>query len=477
MPDCPCHPSPRPLTRRQVLVGGAAATGALALTGLPVGAAAEGDMVPIVSRGTPRAIHPDGDGGVTRAWSDVHPRSEKHVRPIMHPIAGTNTSLDNYRISSRPTHEGVDVMANKMVKLLACVSGTVVELRHRATPSGSSMNSLYIKGDDGWHYCYLHINNDQPSTDDGRNRVDQAWGPALRTYATSATAMNEVAARGHRVRKGEHIAYIGDSGNAENAGSHLHFEIRLPAGSLWDAAAVNPQYSLDAAEPAREIASVPPETFTPWDNARAFVTRQYRDLLGRTPGDEELGYWVDRLNSGEWTPQQFMEFMLIGGECDEKVHAVTRLYQAYFLRLPDQDGFGYWVGRRREGTTLAWISNFFASSSEFGSRYGSLDDARFVDRVYQNVLGREPDAAGRQFWLDKLRAGSTRGWVMTQFSESPENRSATRRPAHIVGAHGCMLRRMPMPEEILTWTPHTNIDMLHMMRMGTEYAQVVATTP
>jgi hypothetical protein len=51
-----------------------------------------------------------------------------------------------------------------MLKLLSCVNGTIVELRHQA-----GGNSLYIKGDDGWYYCYLHINNDRPGTDDGSN--------------------------------------------------------------------------------------------------------------------------------------------------------------------------------------------------------------------------------------------------------------------------------------------------------------------
>ncbi len=65
-------------------------------------------------------------------------------------------------------------MGRKMQPLVSAVDGTVVVLRHQA-----SGNSLYIKGDDGWYYDYLHINNDTPGTDDGANRFDHAFAPGL----------------------------------------------------------------------------------------------------------------------------------------------------------------------------------------------------------------------------------------------------------------------------------------------------------
>lgn len=56
--------------------------------------------------------------------------------------------------------------------------------------------------------------------------------------------------RGARVSAGQLIGWVGDSGNAENVGSHLHFEIHLPSGE-----AINSYESL--------LAAAHPGTFDP----------------------------------------------------------------------------------------------------------------------------------------------------------------------------------------------------------------------
>lgn len=104
---------------------------------------------------------------------------------------------------------------------------------------------------------------------------------------------------------------------------------------------------------------------------------------------------------------------------------VYRLYRAYFLREPDRGGFDYWVNAYRSGYPLNKISNDFARSEEFRGRYGSLDNRQFLDRVYANVLGRQPDQGGYSYWLDQMNRGMLRGYVMIYFSDSAEFRSKT----------------------------------------------------
>ena len=106
--------------------------------------------------------------------------------------------------------------------------------------------------------------------------------------------------------------------------------------------------------------------------------------------------------------------------------SVYRLYRAYFLREPSAAELTYWADRYANGNaTLASISDFFARSNEFKNRYGSLTNAQFVDLVYQNVLGRPADAAGRAHWIAQLDKGQSRGSVMIGFSESGEFVKAT----------------------------------------------------
>ncbi len=112
--------------------------------------------------------------------------------------------------------------------------------------------------------------------------------------------------------------------------------------------------------------------------------------------------------------------------CIEVTDSVTRLYSAYFLRWPEIDGFNYWLGQYRSGArNLDLMSQFFSVSSEFQSRYGNLTNSQFVELVYFNVLGRGPDAAGRNYWVSRLDTGLSRGTMMIFFSESEEYVLAT----------------------------------------------------
>ncbi|MFV0256961.1 MAG: DUF4214 domain-containing protein [Acidimicrobiales bacterium] len=99
---------------------------------------------------------------------------------------------------------------------------------------------------------------------------------------------------------------------------------------------------------------------------------------------------------------------------------VSRLYEAYFLRPPDSGGYQYWLGVRALGSSIDQVSAEFAASQEFRDRYGSLNNAQFVDLVYRNVLGRAPDPSGFTFWNAQLAAGVSRGAIMAGFSDSPE---------------------------------------------------------
>ena len=108
----------------------------------------------------------------------------------------------------------------------------------------------------------------------------------------------------------------------------------------------------------------------------------------------------------------------VGGSC-------YRLYKAAFNRSPDHSGLGFWIDQMDMGMQLSEVSSRFIDSHEFKLLYGeSPSNNIFLTNVYTNVLGREPDSGGFDWWLAELENNVTKTWtkVLMDFSESPENR-------------------------------------------------------
>ncbi|PRY76725.1 DUF4214 domain-containing protein [Marivita geojedonensis] len=87
--------------------------------------------------------------------------------------------------------------------------------------------------------------------------------------------------------------------------------------------------------------------------------------------------------------------------------ALTELYVAYFNRAPDAVGLFFWGDQLAGGMSLNQIAAYFFDQPETRALYGAAEDMTvFVTSVYQNVLGRDPDAAGMAYWLDLLESDS-----------------------------------------------------------------------
>ena len=108
--------------------------------------------------------------------------------------------------------------------------------------------------------------------------------------------------------------------------------------------------------------------------------------------------------------------------CDEYSDSLARLYRAGLDRAPDQGGFEFWLNAYTSGQwTFTGMAQFFVTSDEFQASYGDLSDADFVRQLYRNVLGREAEAPGVEFWTAEMVGGMTRPVVLMRFAESPEN--------------------------------------------------------
>jgi hypothetical protein len=418
--------------------------------------------LPLVGVSLPSTLASLVDGAPqSRAFGFPAPDlTSKITRDITFPVQGEVSWVDTFgacRDGCSRYHEGQDLMGQKLQRLIACRDAVVVALDH-----DSGGNALYLQDDDGWYYAYLHINNDSPFTDDGKNPIEWAFAPGIK--------------EGVRVRRGQFIAYMGDSGNAESVGAHCHFEMRKPTSrGVWHSQAVNAKYSLLAAKPPPP--RVPPETFTPWDNSHDYVLQQYADFFGTPPDDRALGYYTTVLDAGSHNPDWLIQVLLQADGCQNQAGAVARLYNAYFGRYPDTSGFAYWLQSVRGGRRLSEIAQHFATSSEFVRTFGDLSNEEFVDTVYLNVLGRRADSGGRAYWVGRLDDGSLgRGRLMIDFSESSENRRRLRIPINVVLLYGLMVRRIPSRDEInqavmsIATETSTHQDLIRSLRLSDEYA-------
>ena len=103
-----------------------------------------------------------------------------------------------------------------------------------------------------------------------------------------------------------------------------------------------------------------------------------------------------------------------------------RLYNAAFKRLPDPDGLKYWIKNfsSKIDDERAVASSFLASE-EFKQRYGeNVSNAKYVETLYTNVLGRNYDQDGYNYWLGNLNNGTeTKHELLLGFAESEENKA------------------------------------------------------
>ena len=190
-------------------------------------------------------------------------------------------------------------------------------------------------------------------------------------------------------------------------------------------------------------------------NAKLFAMQQYRDFLGREGDWPGIDYWTFQV--GPASRAFVIESFFKSEEFQGMASPLARLYFAYFLRVPDYAGLDFWLRYRRAGHTLDEISAFFAQSAEFQTNYGALDNGQFVTLVYQNVLGRAPDAGGFAFWKNELDTGArTRGQVMLGFSESEEYGGSSGSMVYVAMMYFGMLRREPDPQGFAFWVDYRN---------------------
>src|SRR5665213_1244997 len=165
-----------------------------------------------------------------------------------------------------------------------------------------------------------------------------------------------------------------------------------------------------------------------------FIAQLYETVLLRAGSTSDIDGWAGELDSNLLSQSQVITDFVTSTEAQTEVLPIVRLYQAFFDRAPDPTGLSFWVNALRNSgpafspgynAELTAIATGFASSAEFHSLYGATPaPSSFVASLYQDILGRAPDAGGDAFWVNQLNAaGNTaaaQGAVALSFANSAE---------------------------------------------------------
>jgi peptidase M23-like protein len=132
---------------------------------------------------------------------------------IIFPVVGQVQYVDDFGAPrAGGVHQGNDLVSAKRSPAVAAEAGTVKYW----TTSRTAGCMLYLYGESGTIYYYIHLNNDLTLKNDNRGKC---------VKGVAYTVKN-----GARVQAGQQIAYVGDSGDADGGASHLHFEVHPGGG-------------------------------------------------------------------------------------------------------------------------------------------------------------------------------------------------------------------------------------------------------
>ncbi len=136
--------------------------------------------------------------------------SSQAVPRIIFPVVGPVTYQNDFGDPrGRTSHQGIDIMAAKKSLVVAVEDGKVVFW----TSSSSAGCMLYLYGRSGTMYEYIHLNNDRTMKNDNRGKC------------VAGTSYAKGLKNGAKVKAGQPIGFVGDSGDANGIDSHLHFEV------------------------------------------------------------------------------------------------------------------------------------------------------------------------------------------------------------------------------------------------------------
>lgn len=101
--------------------------------------------------------------------------------------------------------------------------------------------------------------------------------------------------------------------------------------------------------------------------------------------------------------------------CGQSGADIVRLYRAFFGRVPDAAGLQYWSDQYLL-SDMQNVSYWMSQSDEYQNTWANTTDRDYIGKLlYENLLQRQPDPGGYDFWLKDLakagRVDQVRFWI------------------------------------------------------------------
>ena len=133
-----------------------------------------------------------------------------------------------------------------------------------------------------------------------------------------------------------------------------------------------------------DIPGIGPTSGGPWGTA-------YQDLIGISTIDGFDGH------SLLWTASRI---------------EAARYYATILDRAGELSGIDFWASY--DGViTNTQLADSLLNSAEGQAIYGNTTDEQFIERMYENVVGRHSDSSGMSFYLNYLSQGHSRGQLIS----------------------------------------------------------------
>lgn len=172
-----------------------------------------------------------------------------------------------------------------------------------------------------------------------------------------------------------------------------------------------------------------------------YITIMYQAFFNRDPDAAGKAYWMSQFDSGLSryyvlagfiNSQEFRKLCTAYGinpgslalltpvdRYPQITSFVTRFYTICLGRMPDPVGLDHWVVQlQTKNLAGANVAKDIITSTEFVNRGTSSAD--YLEILYQAFFGRASDASGKDYWVKRLNAGTSRYTVLVGFVNSQE---------------------------------------------------------